>query len=210
MAIVTNSPRDFKDVYKGFDVQDVGLGTIGQDYSAKDEQTKRKQVSDPGIYHSASYRKKKVYKVLIGGLQLIKYAGFNTDKEPLFLCVAYETKYNTVIGYNLHYIPVKDRKMVLKHHIRTNLPRIKGQQPLIVHYERLESLVPSLKGAIRRYKIVGVRVVDTYPLLEWDDAVKGRGPWSNWYRQDQKASTFTTIKHFFQKFIGNPHTKKKK
>lgn len=210
MAVVSNHPNDFQDVYKGFDTQDVGLGTIGQDYTAKDEQTRRRQEGDKGIYHSARYRKKKVYKVLIGGLQLIKYAGFDHDKEPLFLCVAYEPTYNTVIGYNLHYIPVKYRKMALLYHIKMNVPRIKGQKPMLVHYERLEKVVPPLKGAIRRYKIVGIRVIDTYPLLEWNDAAKGKGRWSNWYKQEQSHSAFETIHNFFQKFRGNPHTPSKK
>lgn len=171
-------------MYQGFPQQDVGIGT--QD-----------------IFHSKSYAKKKIDKVLIGGLQSIRYAGFEHDPEPLLLALKYEAQYNTVIGLNLHYIPVNSRKKLIKTYLNANMARVKSQQPLLVNWDDLVSSVPEIEGAIRRYKVVGIRVVDSYPILDWDEAIKGRGQWANWHKQaDQKQSAFS-VKGAFKRFLGN-------
>lgn len=202
MATVSGTPKDFKSVYTGFDQQEVGLGTA---------QPKNPQTSDDaGAYATKSYRKKKIDKVLIGGLQSIRYAGFEHDPEPLVLAVAYESQYNTIIGYNLHYIPVRDRKKVLKLYIQSNMARIKAQQPMIVDYKKLQKAVPSLENCIRRYKVIGVKVVDSYPLLEWDQAIEKKGRWSNWHKQDQGRSVFKVVDDVFKRFMGADKPKKNK
>lgn len=191
MAVVSNSIKDFAAIYQGFPTKDVGLGTI-----------------EPNIYATKSYQKKKIDKILIGGLQSIKYAAFEHDPEPLILALKYEPQYNTIIAWNLHYLPVDMRKAVLEIFLRSNEMRIRQRQPLLVDdalIDQLNSRVKGLKNCIRRYKVAGIKVLNQYTLLEWETAVEVKGRWSNWYAEkNQKKSAFKMFRGFFKKFFQPP------
>lgn len=169
MATVSKSPKDYKSLYTGFDSKDVGLGTI-----------------DPNIYKSKSYQKKKIDKVLIGGLQEIIYAGMEHDKNPLILAIGYEAAYNTIIGYNLNYVPERLRTAIITLVMKSNVARIKSQLPIIVDYKMLKKAIPDSSAIVRRYKVVGIKVTETYPLTEWDSAIKGKNKWEMWYKNQKK------------------------
>jgi hypothetical protein len=169
MAIVSSAPKDFKALYTGFDSKEVGLGTI-----------------EPNIYATPSYQKKKVGKILIGGLQSIIYAGMEHDLNPLVLALAYEPKYNTILGYNLHYITEAHRKAIVTLVMKSNIARIKGQLPLIIDYKMLKKAIPDSVAIIRRYKTVGIKVIESYPLVEWTSVVKQKSKWANWYKDYKK------------------------
>lgn len=187
MAVVSSRKSDFKDMYTGFTTQDVGLGTI-----------------DPNAYASQAYRKKKIDKILIGTLNRIIYAGFEHDKEPLVLVMAYEPRYNTIIGYNMHYLPEKFRKAILDLVLKSNLARIKKNNPLIVNYTMIKKAVPASLGAIRRYKVVGVKVVDQYKIVEWNDVIQEKSKWSGMYKNvgKKKGGAFDWLDRIFKRFIG--------
>lgn len=169
MATVSQNKQDFKALYTGFDSKDVGLGTI-----------------DPNIYATPSYQKKKVDKVLIGGLQEIVYAGMEHDRTPLVLVIGYEPAYNTIIGYNLNYITERYRKAIVQLVMKSNLARIRSQQPLIIDYNMIKRIIPDSTAIVRRYKTVGIKVLETYNLNEWDTAISGKSQWEQWFKRQNK------------------------
>lgn len=162
--------QDYIDLYDGYDSKTVGIGGI-----------------DPNIYYSKRYAKKKQQKILIGALQRIVYSGYEHDVEPLIIPMAYESAYNTMLCYNLHYIPIKFRKAMIKLILQQNQARIKKNQPLFIDYYYLKRVFPVSTLIVRRYKVVGIRVVDRYRLNEWDSVLNEPSKWSMHYKTKASA-----------------------
>lgn len=175
MATVTASmSNEYLEMYKGYTTQAVGLG-----------------VADPNIYASDAYRRKKIKNMLIGGISKIRYAGSEHDLSPTVLTIGYEPAYATVLGYNLRYVPVKTRKAIMEYVLDTNKVRIKSNQPIIVDYEGLKRKIPETRFILRRYKTIGVNLIETVPLTEWAEIAKERSNWESHYRvlaNEAKAS----------------------
>ena len=171
--MATYLKKDWIDLYNGFTEKDVGLTTI-----------------EPTIYYSKGYQKKKakkLKKLFIGGINRIIYSGYEHDKEPLVLAMSYEPVYNTIIGYNLHYIPVTYRQKIIQLVLKSNIARIKKQLPLIIDYQMIKKAVPESLGAVRRYKVIGIRVDEAIPLTEWKETIKENSKWSNYYKNARKS-----------------------
>ncbi|WGH49903.1 hypothetical protein [Alishewanella phage vB_AspM_Slickus01] len=165
MAVISQAiSKDLLDMYDGYDATQVGLG-----------------VQEPSIYATPSYTKKKIQKMILGGISDISYAGYDLDRQPVVLIMGYEPAYNTVIGLNLRYITPIYRRKILKYVLDSNVARIKSNTPIMINYDSLVRLVPQIKGIIRRYKIIGVRVEKTYQLNEWPEIIKMKSPHSNVY-----------------------------
>lgn len=171
MATVVNLNSEWAKVYDGFDNQLVGLGAI-----------------EPTIYHSKAYQKKKQrgQNVLIGGINRLMYAGYEHDRQPLVLALGYEPQYNTLIGYNLHYCPYTVRKAIVDMVLRTNIARIKGKKPILIDYQAIKAAIPDSQRIVRRYKVIGVRVEETVPLVEWRQVIREKSGWENWYKSQGK------------------------
>ena len=166
MPIISSSiAQDAMDMYDGFDSTSVGIG-----------------MQNPNIYATPEYQKKKIQKLVIGGISRIVYSGYDQDPEPLCLSMMLEGQYNTILALNLHYVPPPIRKNILKFIMQANAPRIKANLPLIVNYESLKRAVPQIKGIVRRYKIVGIRVVETYKLAEWPKLIQENSKYENVYK----------------------------
>lgn len=169
MATVSKSSSDYKSLYTGFDSIEVGLGTIA-----------------PNIFATKDYKKKKIDKLLIGGLHDLRYTGSENDLHPLVLVIGYEPAYNTAIGFNLHYVPKPFRNAIINIVLKGNHARIKGQRHIVVDYKRIAKAIPEASKIIRRYKLQGIKVVNSYPLVEWDEAIKRKSRWQNWYKSKKK------------------------
>lgn len=166
MTVVSqNVSKDVADLYTGFDQREVGIGL------------------QSGTYASADYAKKKTDKLILGSLNNVMYIGFEYDKEPLALPFYVENAYNTVLSYNLHYVPISIRQAMLKYIIDTNIARIQSNQPLMVDYHSLKSAIPESAAIVRRYKVTGTRVLNTIPLRDWPKAIQVRSGWENHYRK---------------------------
>jgi hypothetical protein len=166
MPMITQSiNKDYLDMYDGYDQQEVGLGVV-----------------QPNIYATPAYKKKKIKSLILGGISEIQYAGMEHDRNPLILTMAYEGPYSTVIGYNLHYCPPKLRSAILKFVLDSNVARIKANQPIIVDYHALKRAIPDSQYLVRRYKVVGINVLETYRLSDWPEAVKDRSKWEGHYK----------------------------
>lgn len=161
-----NQPDDWLDMYDGFNFQQVGLGLI-----------------NPNIYATPKYQKKKVERLVVGGLAEIVYAGREHDLKPLVLTMGYEQAYNTIISYNLNYVPVPIRQAIIQHIIQSNQARIRNNQPIMIDYHSLKRRIPASAAIVRRYKNVGVNVVGNIPLKDWPVAIKQPSQWSNHYKQ---------------------------
>lgn len=161
--------RDMLDMYSGYDVQQVGLG-----------------MQNPNIYATPAYQKKKIQNMLIGGISDINYAGYEVDRQPMVLVLHYEPAYNTVIGINLRYAPATVRRKILKYVLDANMARIKSNVPMMIDWKSLKRVVPEVMGMTRRYKIVGIRVEQTYQLNEWPEVLKVKSPHENVYRLQMK------------------------
>lgn len=168
MPIITQSlSKDTADLYRGYNQQEVGLGLI-----------------NPNIYATKEYGQKKVKNLVIGGVSRIVYAGFEVDPQPLILVMGYEPRYNTVISINLHYISPTARRNALKFVLDSNIARIRSQQPILVDYYGLKRAVPPTRGAVRRYKVVGIAPVrgGTIPLVEWPTIIPEISGFENHWR----------------------------
>ena len=164
MTIVTQTVgKELADLYSGFTLQDVGIGTTG-------------------TYSTPQYNKKKTDKLLIGGLSEILYQGFEHDVRPLALTMTHESAYNTVLAYNLHYLPLNVRQEIIKVVLQSNIARIQSNQPLIIDYYDLKRRVPESQYIVRRYKITGTRVLAAIPLSDWDKAIRRKSGWENHWR----------------------------
>lgn len=173
MPLITQSiSKDTLELYSGYDQQAVGLGIL-----------------NPNIYATPEYARKKVDNLVLGAISEIQYTGMEHDRSPLVLVMGYEQAYNTVIGYNLHYCPPKMRSAILKFVLDSNVARIKANQPIIVDYNALKRAIPDSQYIVRRYKIVGIRVLETFHLDRWPEAVKDRSRWESHYRMIKEGKS---------------------
>src|SRR4030066_1763690 len=152
MTAISSKKSDFLEMYDGFDIVKAGLGAI-----------------DPLVYASAAYAKKKTNKILIGTINRIIYTGFEHEIQPLVLVMAYKEKYHTIIGYNLNYLPEVYRKALLNLVLKSNKVRIRKKNPIIINYSMIKRAIPPTSGAIRRYKVIGIRLLDSYRLSECNE-----------------------------------------
>ncbi|MDA3807319.1 MAG: hypothetical protein PF440_05315 [Thiomicrorhabdus sp.] len=166
MPVITNSiSNDLISSYDGFDSAKVGIG-----------------LSNPDIYKTKGYAKKKIQTLMLGSLSSVVYSGMEHDSSPLILSFAVESSYNTILAYNLHYIPKRYRIALLKYVLESNVARIKSNLPIIVDYHSIKKFLPASQAIVRRYKQTGLRVVETYPLTEWGDIIKESSRWENLYK----------------------------
>lgn len=171
MATVTTSlSREYLEMYKGYNHQEVGLGVI-----------------HPNIYATPAYRKRKIKNMLIGGISKIRYAGMEHDTQPLVLTIGYESAYATILGFNLHYVPPTIRQNIMKYVLDTNMARIRQNLPIVIDYRSLKRAVPQSQYIVRRYKAVGIHLEETIPLTEWPEVAKERSKWENHYRLIQEG-----------------------
>lgn len=166
MAVITGLKSDWLDLYDGFDAKEVGIG-----------------LTTPNIYASAQYAKKKTGKVIMGGVTDIIYTGFEHDHNPLIMAMGYEPQYNTLMALNLHYVPENHRRAIIKWILMSNMTRLKSNNPILIDYHRLKKAIPSVEGIVRRYKLVGIRVVGAVPIKDWPRAIKQPSPWQNMYKE---------------------------
>lgn len=165
MATITSAiSKEYLDAYSGYNEQEVSLGLM------------------TGLYKSPKYQKKKIKRLAIGLLSEITYAGSEHDTNPLVLPIVYESEYNTILGYNLHYVPEKIRRALMQAVLKTNAARIKSNQPIAIDYHLIKRLVPDSQYIVRRYKTIGINPIETYALNEIPEAIKGQNRWQNWYR----------------------------
>lgn len=173
-AVSRNIQKDAQELYTGLDdpkaMQDVGLGLV-----------------NPNIYATPEYQDKKIKTLIIGGLVDIVYAGFDVDPTPLIVTFGFETAYNTVLGMNLHYVPQQIRQAILKYIYDSNAARIRANQPLMINWQGLRRVVPEVQYITRRYKQVGIGVVETYPLVEWPEVVKQPSRFENHFREKRTS-----------------------
>lgn len=151
--------------------QQVGLGLI-----------------NPNIYHSPDYQEKKINSIILGGISDCIYVGFFEDPNPIILTFTFESAYNTILGFNIRYIPPPIRKALLKYVLDTNVARIQSNQPILIDYQSTARAIPEVKGIVRRYKIVGLRVNDatgmgTVPLVEWPNLINLQSPVQHIYKK---------------------------
>ncbi len=165
MAAVTNSLKEAEALYSGYNPLTVGIG-----------------LSQPNIYATQSYARMKTQILLLGALTDITYAGWEEDREPQILSIKLEPQYNTVLAYNLHYVPLHYRQAILKLVVAMNAPRIKQNMPLYIDYKYLKQHIPQSEHVVRRYKVTGIRVIGNVPLKEWPKAIRGQNKWQNIYQ----------------------------
>jgi len=167
MALIQGFDKEYLRLYDGFSGSvDVGPGT------------------QAGTYASDAYAQRKIKKLYMGGLTNIVYGGAEVDINPLVLVFRHENQYNTVLAFNLNYLPISTRKNVLKFIIESNKNRIRSQQMIMVSYDAVKRAVPQVEGCVRRYKLQLINVRETYPLVEWEEAVEKSGTqYSNVYKK---------------------------
>lgn len=183
MAVTSKQSADWEQLYDGFDTKAVGAGTI-----------------DPSIYATDSYRKKKIKKIMIGGLNRIVYGGAEHDSNPLALTIFYNPTYGAVLSYNLDYVPKKVRKAIIDFVIKSNIKRIKKGQPIIVDYYTLKKAIPVSVKIVRLYKVQLIRVIETYPLNSWGTAIEQKSSWQNHYKKS--GGNESSIKKFIRSLKG--------
>lgn len=176
MATVTTAiNKEYLDAYDGFDQQKVGLGlATGVDQDGKSTDT---------IYATPSYAKKKTQDLAIGLISEIVYSGFDVDYSPQILVMHYETPYNTILAYSLRYATPILRRAILKFVLDANRARIKSNLPILVDYYALKKAIPDSQYLVRRYKVVGIRVKDTFKLNEWDRIARQKTPFDGYYKK---------------------------
>lgn len=185
MATTSRKKTDFESMYDGFDIKSVGPGTL-----------------DPSIYSDPNYAKKKVQRLVIGGISRISYAGFENDAVPLILVIGYVPQYNFVLGYNLRYAPYNVRKAMIEYVIKSNRVRIKKNMPIIIDYHTMKRVVPISAKIIRAYKLPLIRVIESpIPLNGWGIVIKESSKWNTHYKRTGKSSE-TIAQRFFRSIRG--------
>lgn len=165
MVSIVNTAQHWQNLYHGFSYQSVGIG-----------------LASPNIYATPAYAKKKQQHLVLGGIADISYAGFEHDREPLILSIKYEPQYNTILAYNLHYIPEMYRKAMLKLIFTMNKPRLQQNLPMYIDYDIIKQKIPVSENIVRRYKIIGIRNVDNVMLMNWPRVIAGNNKWQYWYK----------------------------
>lgn len=166
MALIKPADQEYFELYRGFTSLNVGAGT------------------DPDMYASPAYAAGKVQELYLGSLARASYAGYEHDAAPLILAIRHISIYNTVLGLNIRYLPIRDRIAVLRYVLESNRNRIRDNLPIMIDWHAMKRAIPKIAGATRMYKLPLLRVRETYPLLEWEDASKQAGTeWSNHYKK---------------------------
>jgi predicted nuclease with RNAse H fold len=70
----------------------------------------------------------------------------------------------------------------MKFVLDSNAARIKSNQSMMIDWHGLRRAVPTVQYITRRYKAVGVNVVETHPLNQVPDVIKGQSNWQNHYK----------------------------
>lgn len=166
MASITNSLKDSEEMYSGYDSIKVGIG-----------------LSQPNIYASTAYALKKQSVLWLGGLADIIYSGFEEDRQPQILSIKLEPQYNTVLAFNLHYVPMHFRQAILKVALAMNKPRIEQNLPMYIDYHYIKRHIPQSEYIVRRYKVTGLNVIGNVPLIDWPKAIRGPSGWQKVYLQ---------------------------
>ncbi|MBG24017.1 MAG: hypothetical protein CMF22_11245 [Idiomarinaceae bacterium] len=165
-TITTTVSQEYLAAYDGYDSQEVGLGLI-----------------NPNIYKSGeAYRRKKIKRLAIGLISSVTYAGSEHDSNPKIIPLMYEQAYGTILAYNLNYVPQRTRQAIMKYILDSNAARIRSNQSMIVDYHALKRAVPDSQYIVRRYKAVGINLIETYGLSDVPNVIKGSGRWDNHYR----------------------------
>ncbi len=157
--------EDLADLYDGFDEREIGLGLIS-----------------PSIYASEEYRETKIEHMLIGAISDCIYSGFEHDVQPRVLSLYREARYNTILGLNLNYVPESSRRAILKYVLEDNVNNIRNQLPIRVDWNGLVRAIPETEAITRRYKQVGLRVINTHRIADWPNIIQGRSQWENHYQ----------------------------
>jgi hypothetical protein len=181
MATTSNNRKNWKEIYDGFDTKAVGAGTL-----------------DPRIYSNNRYARKKTQKLIIGGMNLITYAGWDHDASPLILTLHYIPAYNVILAYNLHYVPERTRHAMIQFIIKTNIRRIKKGQPIVIDYHQMKRAIPQSAKIVRMYKVPLIRVVETVPLIGWGSAIRGNSRWADHYKKTSTAKNESALKKFLR------------
>lgn len=179
MATVTTS-GGIEQIYDKLESTiNVGIGTL--DYK---------------LYSSKAYQKKKKSPLIIGNIARIVYSGFETDPTPTILTIAFESKYNTVIAFNLRYVPPKIRASVLDLVLKSNKANIANKKPLVVDYKEIIDAFPQMYGTIRRYKLVLIGVIESpIPLIGYPSVAKEKSPYTTIYKQGMISKKKVTKKN---------------
>lgn len=165
MATITSTiGKEYLDAYDGYDEQEVSLGLV------------------TGLYRSPAYQAKKVKRLAIGLLSDITYAGAEHDSNPLALPIYFNSQYQTLLSYNLHYLPEAKRRALILAVLKMNAARIRNNQPIVIDYHAVKRVVPDSQYIVRHYKTIGINPIKTYSLNEIPDAIKGANRWQNHYR----------------------------
>lgn len=165
MAIIKNVGPELMQTYKGFDVLKVGAGT------------------DSSMYARDAYAKKKIQTLLMNGMSKIIYSGYDHQPDPLFIPMFLEPQYNVVTGLNLGYVPLQLRRAIVKYMLTSNEARIKSGAPMLSDWHSMKRAIPEISYITRRYKLTLIRVQETFPLMEWESAIKKEGDrWANHYK----------------------------
>lgn len=166
MPVIKNIGPELLQTYDAYDSTRVGAGLI-----------------NPDIYRTPGYSKKKIQTLILGGLSRIVYSAYEVSPMPLILSMGVEPQYNTVLGINLLYVPIRYRQAILKFVLDSNAARIRGNLPILVDYPSLKRAIPEVRYIVRRYKQVLIRVDETYPLVEWPNVIKkAENTYQNTYR----------------------------
>lgn len=165
MPIIKNVGKELLDVYDGYQDVKVGAGT------------------DPGMYATPAYAKKKIQTLLLGNLTKVVYSGYDHKMDPLIIPMVLEPSYNTIMGISLSYVPLRTRQNIIKFILESNAARIKSNLPLIIDYPSIKRMIPESQFIVRRYKTVLLRVEESFRLTDWDNAIKEEGDaWANHWR----------------------------
>lgn len=177
MATVSNAMDAYKKMYSGYNDNQATLGA---------------GMLHPSIYSTPDYEKTKIEQIIIGGITDCIYGSFITDPQPLILAIGLESKYNTILGLNLRYVPSKVRQAIIKLVLDSNKARIIANQPMLIDWKMLSQAFPNyVPYIVRRYKQQLLRVNNqtgrgAVPLLEWPELVNINSPFEGQYAARQK------------------------
>lgn len=172
--IITGLSPDVIDMYSGYTRQSVGIGT-----------------ANPDVYSTPGYSKKKskTQDLIIGGMSSIIYGAFEHDQNPLIIPIQYVSQYGMVMSYNLHYIPQGLRERLTSVILKMNDSRIQNNMPMVVDYKAIANVVPESKYIVRNYKNIGIRVLETYRINEWENQISKTSRWESWFREAMKRNS---------------------
>lgn len=167
-TIDTSTPARYAEMYgdyDGFSSQTVGLGTV------------------PGMYASDEYAAKKTDTLLIGIPSKSIYISYDTDPNPTIIPLVHESAINCVLGVNIRYCPQQIRQQIMTYILKTNEARIRSGAPIICDWHSLAKAVPAVRAITRRYKLSGLRVVESIGLDGLPQVINERSPFENVYKQ---------------------------